>query len=48
MSNMGFRSASHKPYVGIGDPFYLDERKMILHALGQWTEVSDILTDLYR
>lgn len=38
MSNMGFRSASHKPYIGIGDPFYLDERKMILHALGQWTE----------
>ncbi|XP_053383277.1 coiled-coil domain-containing protein 60-like isoform X8 [Mercenaria mercenaria] len=38
LSNMGFRSASHKPYIGIGDPFYLDERKMILHALGQWTE----------
>ncbi|XP_060590030.1 uncharacterized protein LOC132745206 isoform X3 [Ruditapes philippinarum] len=38
LSNMGFRSASHKPYMGIGDPFYLDEKKMILHALGQWTE----------
>lgn len=38
MSSMGFRSASHKPYVGIGDPFYLDEKKMILHALGQWSE----------
>lgn len=40
MSTMGFRSASHKPYIGIGDPFYLDEKKMILHALGQWTEVE--------
>ena len=39
LSNMGFRSANHKPYIGIGDPFYLDEKKMILHALGQWTEV---------
>ncbi|KAL4218125.1 Coiled-coil domain-containing protein 60 [Mactra antiquata] len=38
MSAMGFRSANHKPYIGIGDPFYLDEKKMILHALGQWTE----------
>ncbi|XP_052764388.1 coiled-coil domain-containing protein 60-like isoform X4 [Mya arenaria] len=38
MSAMGFRSANHKPYIGIGDPFYLDEKKMILHALGQWAE----------
>jgi len=40
MSAMGFRSANHKPYMGIGDPFYLDEKKMIMHALGQWTEVG--------
>jgi len=26
--------------MGIGDPFYLDEKKMIMHALGQWTEVG--------
>ena len=39
MSLMGFQSLNHKPYVGIGDPFYLDEKKMILHALGQWNEV---------
>ena len=39
MATMGFKSASHKPYVGIGDPFYLDHKKLILHALGQWDEV---------
>ena len=39
MATMGFQSLSHKPYVGIGDPFYLDHKKLILHALGQWDEV---------
>ncbi|KAL8561389.1 hypothetical protein ACOMHN_063316 [Nucella lapillus] len=39
MSGQGFRSANHRPYHGVGDPFYLDEKKMILHALGQWDEV---------
>lgn len=43
MATMGFKSASHKPYVGIGDPFYLDHKKLILHALGQWNEVKYVL-----
>ncbi|KAL5013469.1 hypothetical protein ScPMuIL_007739 [Solemya velum] len=38
MSQQGFKSVSYKPYQGIGDPFYLDEKKLILHALGQWNE----------
>ena len=36
----GFHAVSHKPYKGIGDPFYLDPKKLILHALGQWQEVG--------
>ncbi len=36
----GFSSVNFKPYKGIGDPFYLDQKKLILHALGQWEEVS--------
>ncbi|KAH3897211.1 hypothetical protein DPMN_021397, partial [Dreissena polymorpha] len=38
MACTGFKAANHKPYIGIGDPFYLDQKKMILHALGQWSE----------
>ncbi|XP_070209322.1 coiled-coil domain-containing protein 60-like [Littorina saxatilis] len=41
MSGQGFRSANHKPYHGIGDPFYLDEKKLILQALGQWDETQE-------
>ena len=41
ISSMGFRSANHRPYHGIGDPFYLEEKKLILHALGQWDEVRE-------
>ncbi|KAK7489376.1 hypothetical protein BaRGS_00019320 [Batillaria attramentaria] len=41
MSSQGFRSANHRPYHGIGDPFYLDEKKLILHALGQWDESQE-------
>ena len=40
MNEEGFHSPSHKPYQGIGDPFYLDQKALILHALGQWDEVS--------
>ena len=36
----GFSSVNFKPYKGIGDPFYLDQKKLILHALGQWEDVS--------
>ena len=39
MNQQGFRSVPHKPYQGIGDPFYLDQKKLILHALGQWDAV---------
>ena len=38
----GFSSVNFKPYKGIGDPFYLDQKKLILHALGQWQEVSGV------
>lgn len=43
LSSQGFRSVNYEPYHGIGDPFYLDHKKMILHALGQWEEVSIII-----
>ncbi|CAD5114932.1 DgyrCDS3962 [Dimorphilus gyrociliatus] len=36
MTEQGFRSVNHKPYKGIGDPFYLDYDKLVLLALGQW------------
>ena len=48
MATMGFQSLSHKPYVGIGDPFYLDHKKLILHALGQWDEVIYHMTQCKR
>ncbi|RUS71523.1 hypothetical protein EGW08_020708, partial [Elysia chlorotica] len=38
MSEQGFNALNYKPYKGIGDPFYLDEKKLILHSLGQWDE----------
>lgn len=40
MANQGFRSVNYKPYEGIGDPFYLEEEQLILHALGQIDPVS--------
>ena len=43
LTQQGFRSLIHKPYQGIGDPFYLDQKKLILHALGQWQEVHKVL-----
>lgn len=39
MTSQGFRSVNFKPYHGIGDPFYLDQQQLILHALGQLEEV---------
>ncbi|KAI0207680.1 hypothetical protein LSAT2_007661 [Lamellibrachia satsuma] len=38
----GFSSVNFKPYKGIGDPFYLDQKKLILHALGQWQEGQEL------
>ena len=40
MREQGFNAANYKPYQGIGDPFYLDKKKLILNALGQWNPVS--------
>ena len=40
MTEHGFKSPNNKPYQGIGDPFYLDQKRLILHALGQWQEVG--------
>lgn len=43
MSEQGFNACNYKPYKGIGDPIYLDNKKLILHSLGQWDEVGLIL-----
>ncbi|XP_033726539.1 coiled-coil domain-containing protein 60-like isoform X2 [Pecten maximus] len=44
MKTMGFNAVKHEAYIGIGDPFYLDERKLILNALGQLEESKDMET----
>ncbi|XP_060085387.1 coiled-coil domain-containing protein 60-like [Ylistrum balloti] len=44
MKTMGFNAVKHEAYIGIGDPFYLDERKLILNALGQMEESKDMET----
>ena len=38
-TSQGFQCPQHKPYIGIGDPFHLDHKKLILHALGQLEQV---------
>ncbi|ELT98833.1 hypothetical protein CAPTEDRAFT_210878 [Capitella teleta] len=38
LSAQGFHAVNFRPYQGIGDPFYLSEKRLILHALGQWDE----------
>lgn len=43
----GFNAKKERPYKGIGDPFYLDEDKLILHALGQLEEVYMYIWILY-
>jgi hypothetical protein len=35
MKEQGYKSVNHKPYQLLGEPFYLKERKLILHSLGQ-------------
>ena len=40
ISHQGFKSVNYKPYQGLGDPFYLDYKRLILQTLGQWDEVS--------
>ncbi|ESP03396.1 hypothetical protein LOTGIDRAFT_237703 [Lottia gigantea] len=37
----GFNALNYRPYVGIGDPFYLDEKRLVLSALGQWEESDE-------
>ncbi|XP_021378214.1 coiled-coil domain-containing protein 60-like isoform X2 [Mizuhopecten yessoensis] len=44
MKTMGFNAVKHEAYIGIGDPFYLDEKKLILNALGQLEESKDMET----
>ena len=39
LNNCGYHAAINKAYEGMGDPFYLEEKKVILHGLGQWGEV---------
>ncbi|KAH9496659.1 hypothetical protein Btru_009964 [Bulinus truncatus] len=38
MTDQGFYAYNYLPYKGVGDPVYLDEKKMVLHALGQLQE----------
>ena len=40
LTTQGYNAAQNIPYKGIGEPFYLDEQQLILHALGQWDSVS--------
>ncbi|KAJ1092062.1 hypothetical protein NDU88_005176 [Pleurodeles waltl] len=35
---VGFRSPSYKPYQELGEPLYLEAKKLILHSLGQAAE----------
>ena len=39
--HQGFQSVNYERYKGIGDPIYLDPKKLILNALGQWDEVIE-------
>uniref|UniRef100_K1R5N5 Uncharacterized protein n=2 Tax=Magallana TaxID=2171616 RepID=K1R5N5_MAGGI len=41
LTSQGYFAAQNVPYKGLGDPFYLDEQRMILHALGQWDAKYD-------
>lgn len=36
MNERGYKSPNYQPYCGIGDPFYLDQKEIILRGLGQW------------
>ncbi|XP_012938416.1 uncharacterized protein LOC106011861 [Aplysia californica] len=40
-TDQGFYAHNFRPYKGLGDPFYLEEKKLILHALGQWDETVE-------
>ncbi|XP_071803913.1 uncharacterized protein [Asterias amurensis] len=35
IGEQGYRSVNHKPYQLLGEPLYLEEKKLILHSLGQ-------------
>ena len=35
MTSMGFRTPVNVPYNVIGDPLYLDHKKIVLYGLGQ-------------
>lgn len=39
IASMGFRTPMNVPYKVIGDPLYLDHKKIILHGLGQFSVV---------
>ncbi|XP_050406431.1 uncharacterized protein LOC126821884 isoform X1 [Patella vulgata] len=41
LHTQGFNALNHKPYKGIGDPFYLDEKRLVLSALGQLDDSDD-------
>ncbi|XP_077869355.1 coiled-coil domain-containing protein 60-like [Saccoglossus kowalevskii] len=42
MREQGYNAISYKPYRCVGEPFYLDEKKIILHALGQLENEEDL------
>jgi hypothetical protein len=43
INSMGFSSQINQPYKILGEPLYLDQRKVILHALGQLVTVKLIM-----
>jgi hypothetical protein len=40
MTSMGFRTPMNVPYRIIGDPLYLDHKRIILYGLGQYGEIE--------
>jgi hypothetical protein len=39
INSMGFSSQVNQPYKILGEPLYLDQKKVILHALGQLVNI---------
>ena len=46
-NEQGYNSPNWKPYQMLGEPMHLDDKKLILHALGQLDEVSFLFVCLF-
>ncbi|BFZ21106.1 hypothetical protein BsWGS_24145 [Bradybaena similaris] len=42
MTEQGFNACSYKPYKGLGDPLYLENKTLILNSLGQLEDKDDL------